>query len=101
VFTSHDLHSIGRVSEELLVMRSGSVVEAGTAAQVLAAPSAAYTRELLLRGPADSAGRHACAPVFEADRISALCQRRCGVRPREFTGNTEAEHAGPEHGNFL
>lgn len=81
VFISHDLPSIGRVSDALLVLRGGRVIESGRAAQVLAAPREAYTRALLEAqhaGHADhvddgaaTAPRDANAPLFEARHITA------------------------------
>ncbi len=50
LFISHDLGVIGHVSEHILVMRGGLVVEAGPAEGLLAAPAPDYTRELLAAG---------------------------------------------------
>ncbi|MCK9878610.1 ABC transporter ATP-binding protein [Frankia sp. Ag45/Mut15] len=50
LFISHDLGVIGHVSEHILVMRGGLVVEAGPAEGLLAAPAHDYTRELLAAG---------------------------------------------------
>jgi len=47
VFISHDLGVIAQVSDDILVMRDGRVVEAGPAASVLGAPQHPFTRELL------------------------------------------------------
>jgi len=47
VFVSHDLPVVARVARDLVVMRSGRVVEATTVAQALEAPAHAYTRQLL------------------------------------------------------
>ncbi|UOR00466.1 ABC transporter ATP-binding protein [Leucobacter allii] len=44
---THDLTVIRRLCDRVVVMRSGRVEEAGTAAQILDAPRAEYTRELL------------------------------------------------------
>ncbi|CAG9202260.1 Peptide/nickel transport system ATP-binding protein [Paraburkholderia tropica] len=84
VFISHDLPSIGRVSDALLVLRHGRVIESGRAEQVLAAPRDAYTRALLdaQRAGRDDKPLHADdgaastphdthAPLFEARHIDA------------------------------
>jgi ABC-type glutathione transport system ATPase component len=55
---SHDLPLVGAYAQQLLVLQRGAVVERGDTAAVFAAPSQAYTRELLA-----------------ADRIEALPER--------------------------
>lgn len=47
LFISHDLAVIGDLADRVVVMRDGAVVEQGTAAEVLHAPSDEYTRALL------------------------------------------------------
>jgi peptide/nickel transport system ATP-binding protein len=47
VFISHDLAVVRFISDEVLVMKEGEVVEQASAAQILAAPQQAYTKRLL------------------------------------------------------
>jgi microcin C transport system ATP-binding protein len=47
LFISHDLTVVRALSDELLVMRDGRVVEHGLAEQVFEQPQAAYTRALM------------------------------------------------------
>jgi peptide/nickel transport system ATP-binding protein len=47
VFISHDLAVIAAMSDEILVMRDGEVVERGTAARVLGEPQHPFTKALL------------------------------------------------------
>ncbi|MEU3409589.1 ABC transporter ATP-binding protein [Streptomyces sp. NPDC006670] len=47
LFITHDLGVVRCVTDEIVVMRRGRVVEAGTTAEVLAEPGHAYTRLLL------------------------------------------------------
>jgi peptide/nickel transport system ATP-binding protein len=47
LFISHDLGVVHRISDRVLVMRDGEVVESGSVEQVFAAPRHEYTRELL------------------------------------------------------
>ncbi|MGP9745491.1 dipeptide ABC transporter ATP-binding protein [Brachybacterium sp. AOP29-B2-41] len=48
---THDLAVAADRADELVVMRSGRIEESGRSAEVLAAPSAAYTRTLLADAP--------------------------------------------------
>ena len=47
LFVSHDLNVVRLLCDRVIVMRSGRIVEQGVTTAVLAAPEAAYTRELL------------------------------------------------------
>jgi ABC-type dipeptide/oligopeptide/nickel transport system ATPase component len=47
LFITHDVALVPTVADELLVMRRGVVVEAGTAATIIDAPQHPYTVELL------------------------------------------------------
>jgi microcin C transport system ATP-binding protein len=47
LFISHDLRVVRALSDELIVMRDGRVVEQGPARSIFAAPQQAYTRALM------------------------------------------------------
>ena len=47
IFISHDLKVVRALSDEILVMRQGKVVEHGDAEQIVTAPAEPYTRELM------------------------------------------------------
>jgi peptide/nickel transport system ATP-binding protein len=51
VFISHDLAVVRFISDEVLVMKDGQVVEQASASQILAAPQQDYTRRLLAAVP--------------------------------------------------
>ncbi|MEU9774308.1 ATP-binding cassette domain-containing protein [Streptomyces sp. NPDC047968] len=51
VFVSHDLAVVEHITDEVLVMRRGTVVEHGPTHEVLSAPADAYTRLLLASVP--------------------------------------------------
>jgi peptide/nickel transport system ATP-binding protein len=51
VFISHDLAVVRFISDELLVMKDGQVVEQASAEQILAAPQQEYTQRLLAAIP--------------------------------------------------
>lgn len=51
LFVSHDLSVVGHLSDRILVIRRGRVVERGLAGEVLRSPAHPYTRELLSAVP--------------------------------------------------
>jgi oligopeptide/dipeptide ABC transporter ATP-binding protein len=55
VFVSHDLAVISRIADDIAVMYSGSFLETGPTAEVIASPRHPYTRSLLEAAP--DAGR--------------------------------------------
>ncbi len=51
LFVSHDLNVVRAVTDRVLVMQAGRLVEEGPTARVLAEPRAAYTRALIAASP--------------------------------------------------
>ncbi|WP_038358981.1 ABC transporter ATP-binding protein [Bosea sp. UNC402CLCol] len=51
LFVSHDLNVVRLLCDRVIVMKTGSIVEEGTAEEVLGDPKAEYTRELLTAIP--------------------------------------------------
>jgi peptide/nickel transport system ATP-binding protein len=51
LFVSHDLNVVRLLCDRVIVMKTGAIVEEGTAEEVLGNPQAAYTKELLTAIP--------------------------------------------------
>ncbi|MCK6079359.1 ABC transporter ATP-binding protein [Microbacterium sp. EYE_5] len=56
LFITHDLGVVAEIADRVAVMRHGRLVEAGTAAQILTAPTDPYTQALIAAIPGQ--GRH-------------------------------------------
>ncbi|MFF3176728.1 ABC transporter ATP-binding protein [Streptomyces sp. NPDC057900] len=87
LFITHDLGVVRCVTDEIVVMRHGAVVEAGPTAEVLAAPQHPYTRLLL-----DSVPR----PGWDPEVISATRRARLPAVTGSGTGR-EREDQGPQN----
>jgi peptide/nickel transport system ATP-binding protein len=76
LFISHDLAVVDQVSDQILVLRSGRVIETGPTSRVLTAPAADYTRALLEAAPVPDPEvqrlRHAAADRRRASDTAAM-----------------------------
>jgi peptide/nickel transport system ATP-binding protein len=55
IFISHDLSVVHYISDRILVMNQGKIVESGTADEILNHPKQEYTRQLIEAIPTNSA----------------------------------------------
>ena len=78
-FISHDLDVVRYMSDDVAVIRSGEIVESGTAEEVTVSPSHPYTQELLL-----------ASPIPDPDLQSARRHQRWQLREKVRTMDVEA-----------
>jgi len=79
LFITHDFGVVAEIADRVVVLRKGSVVEAGSAREVLAAPRESYTRMLLASVPSLTPRQRepVDAPVVvRAERLSKIYTRR-------------------------
>jgi len=63
ILISHDLSVVAQLADQILVMRAGEVVEQGSAATVLGAPTHEYTRALIAAVPSEHTRGTPLSPV--------------------------------------
>lgn len=100
LFVSHDLAVVAALAHHVAVLRGGRIVESGTAASVLTAPTEAHTRELLDAVPgqrfaADLAAAGATATAGTTATVGAtatattdLAGAATGPSPQKVSGAT-------------
>jgi len=71
ILISHDLSVVAQLADQILVMRAGEVVEQGTAAAVLGAPTHEYTRALIAAVPGEQTRGRSLSPVPVPDAALA------------------------------
>lgn len=81
LFITHDLAAAHRISDQILVLHRGTVVERGPAAAVLTAPKSAYAQTLLAAGRRP-AGHTRAAP---STKTEAPLLHVCGLK-KSFAG---------------
>ncbi|KJL28855.1 dipeptide ABC transporter ATP-binding protein [Microbacterium oxydans] len=75
LLVTHDLGVAADRAQRLVVLKDGRIVEQGTSAAVLDAPSDAYTRQLLADAPAFTTGfRRPDAPPFLRDAAAVAAE---------------------------
>lgn len=80
LFVTHDMGVVADIADEVAVMRKGEIVEHGPVRQVLRAPHASYTRDLLEAVPSlvprEPRPDDAAPIVLRAERLSKRYERR-------------------------
>ncbi|WIB63460.1 MULTISPECIES: ABC transporter ATP-binding protein [unclassified Curtobacterium] len=84
---THDMGVVADVADDVLVMRAGRAVEAQSAADLFAAPHAAYTRELLAAVPVLGGPSRASRPDAETRPTTGTSSSG----PRSTAGSTDRE----------
>ncbi|MFN3496732.1 MAG: oligopeptide/dipeptide ABC transporter ATP-binding protein, partial [Hydrogenophaga sp.] len=72
IFISHDLNVVRHVSDEVVVMYLGQVIERAPAADLYARPAHPYTRALLASMPSLDPGKRTLAPPLTGDPPSPI-----------------------------
>ncbi|WP_407359193.1 ABC transporter ATP-binding protein [Microbacterium sp. LTA6] len=102
LFITHDLNLAGALCDRLVVMKDGAVVETGSARDVLTAPAAEYTRQLVLATPKLTGGSTAAAPdVVAAEPMLSVSAVTKTYHPRgrsAVTAVAEADLVVPRGG---
>jgi ABC-type microcin C transport system duplicated ATPase subunit YejF len=85
IFISHDLGLVGRIADQIHVMRQGAVVESGPVSEVIARPRHAYTKTLLAAVPRRHSVPAGTAPVLlEARHVNVGFRLRGGFLARKL-----------------
>ncbi|CZZ92323.1 ABC transporter ATP-binding protein [Bordetella ansorpii] len=72
IFITHDFGVVAEIADRIVVMRHGTVVEQGAAADILNRPQAAYTRQLIAAVPHKPEGKavaEPAPPLMTVDRL--------------------------------
>jgi peptide/nickel transport system ATP-binding protein len=93
ILVSHDLGVVASLCDRVVVMRDGVVIEAGTTREVLARPTAAYTRELIRAHPSVALREIEPPPppppgsLLSVERVSVTFGRDRGRLARALLGS--------------
>ncbi len=84
IFISHDLGVVSRVSQKIVVMRNGEIVETGDTSTVLRQPTHPYTKGLLsclwkLDEPAEREQPSGTKPIIGVDAVNKTYRLRSGI----------------------
>ncbi|MCC0076711.1 MAG: ABC transporter ATP-binding protein [Rhodobacter sp.] len=88
LYITHDLAVVAQVSDEIMVLRSGKMVEHGSVQQIIEAPREDYTRALVSVRQIDHAEKAPAAePLLRAENVTA----RYGAMSKDVLSNVSVE----------
>jgi len=88
LYITHDLAVVAQVSDEIMVLRSGKMVEHGSVQQIIEAPREDYTRALVSVRQIDHAEKAPAAePLLRATNVTA----RYGAMSKDVLSNVSVE----------
>ncbi len=92
LYITHDLAVVAQVSDEIMVLRHGKMVEHGTVQQIIEAPREAYTQALIsVRSIEHVEKTPTPAPLLRVENVSA----RYGAMAKDVLSNVSVElHPG-------
>ena len=97
LFISHDLGLVGEISDEVVVMRSGEVREAGSVQRIFSAPTDAYTQALLACRPRLDSRPRRLAVIDDIVNKRPLCTEQRVAAPITGAALIEVKDLGKDY----
>ncbi|MFA6312902.1 MAG: oligopeptide/dipeptide ABC transporter ATP-binding protein [Sterolibacterium sp.] len=98
LFITHNLALVEVLTDRVMVMYAGRVVEAGPAAEVFAHPGHPYTRELIQAIPDANPGKRQTFPSIEISPVQQAANSGCAYRLRCPHAQTDCAETVPQLG---
>ncbi len=97
LFISHDLGLVGEISDQVVVMRSGEVREAGTVQRIFTTPTDAYTQALLACRPRLDSRPRRLAVIDDIVNKRPLCTEQRVAAPINGAALIEVKNLGKDY----
>ena len=97
LFISHDLGLVGEISDQVVVMRSGEVREAGTVQRIFTTPTDAYTQALLACRPRLDSRPRRLAVIDDIVSKRPLCTEQRVAAPINGAALIEVKNLGKDY----